>query len=220
MPKDMLVFQDLVLRGKKNDLLEIRKALLKQVAAPWSHAKDRESEISANASSSDVIVFTREKGEGIEAVGLMLWSHEDSYEVTNIVPRDIRELSFQGYNAALQDFVTRIVEPAIRVVGFQIEMTPERQSLNDWVAADVAEALRRFSAAANKSTGSSHPSDRKRWFEFLFAAHRSPRRLDTDRLGRWLIEAEGWPENTAHDLIIEYEFGLSLLNEYDNSPLN
>jgi hypothetical protein len=215
MARDMLVFQDLILRGRKDALTEIRKALLNQVNARWSHSKDRENEISASCSGNDVIVFAREKGEGIEAVGLLLWSREDGYEVTNIVPRDIRELDFEGYNAALQDFVASVAEPASRMAGFQIEMTPERQSLSDWAPANVADALDRFSKLANKSTGSSHPSDRKRWFDFLFAAYKAPKRLGTDQLIRWLVEVEGWSEEIAHDLAIQYEFGLNLLKEYE-----
>lgn len=217
MAKDMLVFQDMILRSQGGSRSEIRETLLKHVTAPWSYAKDKEDQIAADSGGEDILVFAREKSDDIEAVGLFLWAHEGGYKVTNIVPRDVRELGFQGYNAALQDFVARIAEPASRVTGLQIEMTPERQSLNDWIPASVAEALRRFSGAANKSTGSSHPSDRERWFEFLFAAFREPRRLDTGRLVRWLIEIEGWPDEEAHDLAIEYEFGLALLEKYENS---
>lgn len=218
MAKDILVFRDLVLRGGASSLSHIRKALLDQVAVPWSHAEEREKEISAGSvSNNDVVMFAREKGDGIEAVGLLLWSREAGYEVTSIVPRNVRELGFESYNAALQDFVSRVAEPASRIADFQIEMTPDRQSLRDWVSSDVAEALRRFSVLANKSTGSSHPSDRERWFEFLFLAHRSPKHLDTDRLIRWLVEVESWPEETAHDLAIQYELGLDLLKAYDRS---
>jgi hypothetical protein len=69
---------------------------------------------------------------------------------------------------------------------------------------------------ANKSTGASHPKDKERWFEFLISAHRTSARLDADLLARWLSEAEGWPEDTAHALAIDYEFALGLLQKYDH----
>ncbi|MDJ0448819.1 hypothetical protein [Methylocystis sp. JR02] len=217
MAKEMLVFQDLVLRANRGSLQAVRTALLDHTAAPWKHADEREKEISVHsAPGHDVVAFTREKGDGIEAVGLLLWSEGASYKVTNIVPRDVGELGFEAYNAALQDFVSRVVEPARQVASFQIAITPERQSLNDWVSSDMAEALSRFSSLANKSTGSSHPLDRQRWFAFLFLAHRSSEPLDTDRLMRWLVEVENWPEEKAHDLAIQYEFGLDLLKAYDS----
>lgn len=220
MAKDILVFRDLTIRGKRGDLPKIRAALLDQVTIPWKHAEEREEEISSGSlNDDDVIMFSREQGNGIEAVGLLLWSRGDDYQVTNIVPRDVGQLGYEAYNAALNDFVERIAKPASQAVGFRIETTPERQSLTDWVSSDVAEALRRFSVLANKSTGSSHPSDRQRWFEFLFAAHGASEKLDADRLIRWLSEVENWPEDTAHDLAIQYELGLDLLKAYDENRM-
>lgn len=77
------------------------------------------------------------------------------------------------------------------------------------------EALHNFSILANKATGSSHPRDQERWFQFIFAAYRAPQQLDIDNLMRWLVEIEGWSDEKAHDLVIEYEFGLALLKEYN-----
>ena len=57
--------------------------------------------------------------------------------------------------------------------------------------------------------------DRDRWFEFLIDVHGNDERLDTGRLGRWLIEVEGWSDDMANELVIEYEFALGLLFEYD-----
>ena len=88
--------------------------------------------------------------------------------------------------------------------------------LTHWTSEEAAAALNRFSVTANKSTGSSHPSDRCRWFEFIFAAHRAQGRLDSDILARWLAEVEDWPSEVANDLVIQYEFGIALLTEYDH----
>ncbi|WFU71056.1 hypothetical protein [Bradyrhizobium sp. CB2312] len=68
---------------------------------------------------------------------------------------------------------------------------------------------------ANKSTGSSHPLDQQRWLRFLILAHCSAQKPDGERLRRWLMEVEG-DEDHALKLVIEYEFGLDLLNAYDS----
>ena len=101
------------------------------------------------------------------------------------------------------------------MAGFEIEVTSNRQSLDDWLSVEAAAALRRFSVLANKSTGSSHPSDRERWVAFLIKAHQDERSFNSDLLMRWLVEVEGWPEEVADKLASQYEFGLDLLDQYD-----
>lgn len=88
--------------------------------------------------------------------------------------------------------------------------------LTHWTSEEAAAALHRFSVTANKSTGSKHPSDRRRWFDFIFAAHRAQSRLDSQILARWLTEVEEWPSEVVEDLVIQYEFGVALLEEYES----
>ena len=77
---------------------------------------------------------------------------------------------------------------------------------------DSALALRHFSHAANKTTGSAHPKDRERWLRFLSLAHADAKQMDPARLARWLTEIEDWDGDAVHGLIAEYEFALELLN--------
>lgn len=147
----------------------------------------------------------------------MLWQEGSGYKVSNIVPRNVDELGITKYNAILRDFVARVAEPASRTGGFEIELSSSHQSLDDWLDADPAAALQRFSRLANKSTGAAHPMDRDRWYAFLIATHHASKRLDTDQLVRWLVEVERWSEDKAHELAIDYEFALGLLEQYDHS---
>jgi hypothetical protein len=215
---DLPTFQDLYIRSANEPRSCIRKALVKHAAPPWSHDHERENDLAAHAGpDADVIAFMRQRDDDVDAVGLILWSHVDGYEVTNIVPREVGQLGYQRYNAALQDFVTRVVEPAASAAQFEVRITSAAQGLNDWLPPAAADALRRFSRGANKSTGSSHPSDQKRWLAFLLQAHLDVGSFDADRLLRWLTEVEGWPEDKAQDLAIQYEFGLALLEEYERT---
>jgi len=213
---DLEVFQDLYLRGPNAKRPALRKALLDSIVAPWRHAEEREKQLRRDVGGgSDVLAFQRDVSKGFAAATLWLWSESDGYKVSNIVPLEIGKLAYSQYNALLQDFEKTIAAPAARKVGFRVETTPARQSIEDWVSLDAATALHRFSRAANKSTGSGHPLDRERWFQFLIQAHRDNSRLDTESLARWLIEIEGWDEDHAHELVIEYEFALALLDKYD-----
>lgn len=208
-------FQDLLLRGPRAARPGLRQALISQAQPPWRHVPDREADLRQVANDADVIAFERDEADGVDAVGLVLWERDEGYEVVNIVPQRTGELGEARYNRALEDFLMKIARPAADRAKFEVETTAPHQGLEDWISGEAAEALRRFSAGANKSTGSSHPMDRRRWYEFLLAAHPNPGKLDGSRLMQWLVQAENWPEDEAHDLVVQYEFGLGLLDAAD-----
>ena len=206
------VFQDLLLKFPEERRHEVRQALRQHVKAPWRHAEERERNI-----PDDIMAFERESDDYLPRSGLFLWTDSEGYEVVNIVPLEIDHLSISSYNDILDDFIDKIVHPASKTSEFHIEDSARRESITDWTSQEAADALHRFSVLANKSTGSSHPSDQKLWFSFLFSAHRVRGKLNSTLLKRWLIEAEEWPPDSAARLIDEYEFGMDLLNEYDPS---
>lgn len=215
--KSIEVFQNLHLKCRSS-ASAIRTSILVQVQKPWLHDPEREDDIRNHAGEGeDAIVLVRDSFDGIDASALVLWQEGEGYRVSNIVPRNVGELGITKYNAILRDFVARIAEPAARVSTFDIELTSPRESLDDWLDAEPATALRRFSRLANKSTSASHPMDRERWYAFLIATYRASKRLDTDQLVRWLVEVEHWSEDKAQELAIDYEFALGLLEQYDQS---
>lgn len=210
------VFQDLLLKFPEERRCEVRRALRQHVKAPWRHAEKKERDM-ARAMADDIMVFEYESDDHFPKSGLFLWNDSEGYKVTNIVPLEIDHLSMSGYNDILDDFKNKVIQPASKTSGFRTEVSARRQSITDWTSQEVADALHHFSVLANKSTGSGHPSDQKRWFGFLFSAHKVHGRLDSTLLKRWLIEAEEWPPDSAADLIHEYEFGMDLLDEYGPS---
>ena len=214
-------FQDLFLIGSAEHSTELREALQQHAKAPWRHAKDREQEIFEDSGNCNVILFERETSSDIAASLLVLSRTSDGYGVTNILPLKKHRLNASEYNDVLNDFANRIAKPASEDSEFQVEDGKRKQSITDWTSQEAARALHRFSISANKSTGSSHPSDQHRWFQFLFAVHKAHKAkgkvLDTHLLGRWLEEVENWPSEVATDLVLEYEFALNLLDEYDRS---
>jgi len=212
------VFQDLFLRSTTQDKSLIRKLILEAVKEPWRHEPDREKLVRMGGiHGEDVIAVLRLPFEGIDESALVLWEEPQGYKVSNIVPRNVGELSIDQYNAILQDFITKVAQPAARGGVFTIESTAPLQGPQDWMDANAADSLRRFSGAANKSTGASHPLDERRWYQFLIDAHGAAKRATPDQLARWLVEVEQWPEDTARELAISYEFALGLLERYDSS---
>ena len=210
------VFQDLTLTSRDGQRLALRDALRRSAAAPWRHAEEREREFPDT--SYEFLAFQRAPGDSLAASGLTLCGRADGYEVVNIVPLEAGELGVSGYNDILNDFIERVVGPASRELDFEVGVTPRKQSIVDWTSDEVASALHTFSVCANKSTGAGHPADRKRWFEFLFAAHAANTRLDTELLGRWLVEAEAWPPEVAHDLVDRYQYSMDLLKSRAAAP--
>src|SRR3546814_2169277 len=97
-------------------------------------------------------------------------------------------LSTENYNGLLEEFASLIAIPVAERFGWQVSTTSPTQGLDDWLDEESAAALRRFSAAANKATGASHPLDQRRWFDFIISAHRSGKDIGTDRLARWRSE--------------------------------
>jgi hypothetical protein len=206
------VFQDLFLTAHGGGRQQLRDALRQHAKAPWRYSEEH-----GRMLGDDMITFEREAGGEIHASALTLWERPDSFAVANIVPKEISELGITGYNDVLNDFVSRVVEPALNESTFSFNVGKREQCISDWTSQQAARALSRFSATANKSTGASHPSDQQRWFEFLFAVHRATREVDTHTLGRWLVEVEQWPSEIARDLMLEYELGIALLKAYDRS---
>lgn len=210
-------YQDVRLRGNAVGRMTVRTDILAVVAPPWRHDVDAENDMRELTAKHDVIVLVRDAFGGIDESALFLWEDGGGYKVTNIVPRNVSELGVSKYNAILEDFVKRVATPAQQSGSFTVEQTAALQTIDDWLDTASVDALRRFSNLANKSTGASHPSDQQRWFAFLTQAHRAHSDLDTSQLSRWLVQSEGWPEDKALKLAMDYEFGRALLKWYDTN---
>ncbi len=219
MPRDdnarIEVFQDLELACPDGD--KLRKALRGSVRLPWRHSLAGEKAVGKNALDDvDIIVFDREGADGIPAARLVLWPQPGGYRVANVVPTQCRQLGEHGYNDVLDDFVDNVAQPAAERGGFTLQRTRRRQSIKDWTSREAAAALRLFSDAANKSTGSSHPMDASRWRRFLIAEHLAGGSIDSSCFRRWLVEVEGWSIPLADELAAEHSFAAELLRDYDD----
>jgi len=215
----MKIHRELELHGDRSAVFHMLDAISAEPAAGWSRNSTAEQELKRMA--SEQICFECTNTAARRQSRLWIAWREDKHlaYVTNIVPTRGGGLSINEYNAILEDFTksNKLEERSARA-GIRVLLSPQDVDLQYWhLNPRTVELLKYFSDAANKSTGSSHPLDRERWFHFLIAAHKDKATLDTSILGRWLCDEQGWPEDTASDLRIEYEFARELLNAYDRT---
>ena len=180
----------------------------------WKHSRRFEAIVNGTYDSFVVPAFA-----GIPSTTIALFVKRGGSigKVVNIVPTDPGSLSIGQYNQVLREFIA-FATPIARGLGVQVAETSEDADITRWISVDAAEALWGFSNAANKSTGSAHPLDFDRWVRFIIRVHRERSELPPDLLGRFLVEELGWREDKAHDLVLEYEFGLGLLKANDAIP--
>ncbi len=208
------VFRDYSATGSPAEVKRFCDALLKSPPPGWTATSRHESFVSGTYYN-----FFRPSSAELPAATVALYVKDGSAntaEVVNIVPDKEHELGIDRYNAILDEFV-RFADPVANAHGLTTEATSSNADITKWISGEAARRLRSFSSLANKSTGSGHPMDFERWTAFIIQVHRDKRRLGTDILGRYLVEVLGWDEKHAHDLVLEFEFGLALLEQYDNS---
>ena len=213
----MEFFRDLYIKCDDSSFDALMKGVEKTLPGGWTRDFDAEAHMHSGGISSRLIYcFSSPTDGSIPAATIFLFEKSPgTFYVSNIVPSIKTELSYREYNSVLETFTNAIVRPIADQLGINIELTKDNIDIDDFMNAGTAKLLRVFSVAANKSTGSSHPLDQERWLRFVAAAHAEVSRLDASTLRRWLMETQGWPEETADQLAIEYEFGRALLSSYD-----
>ena len=213
------VMQDLHLHCSEDQEAQLRDALDRHSTPPWRHATEKERELAETSSNMpQYLMFEHTREDHLASAAVALRKSSTGYDVVNIIPLEVHQLGVTAYNDLLNDFIDRVVVPASREFQFDVRCTERQQTLTHWISEGAATALHRFSLAANKSTGAGHPSDRQRWFEFLSAVFDNHTKLDTELLGRWLVEVEDWPPEIAHDLVDKYEYSMDLLRFRTDYP--
>jgi hypothetical protein len=215
------VYQELAigpLTETQEDQLILR--IVGQLSGGWSRDVAREEEMRRQIVEKLYCFACTAQGER-KAASLYLahpgYPSGALLRVSNIVPSEIRELGYDQYNYILREFHGNFVKPAGDALDIRVELSSPEQTLESWLGQQSAGLLRAFSHGANKSTGSSHPMDRRRWLDFLIAIHRAREDLDSGLLERWLVEEERWPDDIASDLISQFEFSQDLLRRFENA---
>lgn len=203
----MKVFRDLTIEypGTLDELTDL--LVLETEDSNWE--RNEEHDIRDGTVSSPIICF-QYSGEIIDQIASLFIANkeEDTFYVSNIVPEN-GSLSHEEYNDLIDSFFETINN--IRHKGVtDISRSTNEIIFEEVVPDNIQKAFFAFSRAANKSTGSSHPMDKERWYDFICLVYREQYEMNHDLMKSRLIE-DGWSEDKAFDLVIEFEFGIGLL---------
>lgn len=212
----MQVYRDLSIRGEPEKLDAVVDDICRSLTDGWIRDTDAEGYLPALPSGARrVYCFVSPKRPRRSPATVMLLQQDPrTLTLANIVPHQAHALSRGEYNSIAEDFFRRYAEPAAIRHGARAEMTEPVADLDRWLTPEAAEKLRIFCSLANRRTGSSHPLDRARWYDFLVAAHEAEvdeSGFSASTLARWLAEEAGWDEAMAEKLAAEYEFARGLL---------
>lgn len=216
---DIPHYRDLFIRGEA-DVLELTPdAIERELEGGW--ARDRETEDRARGTGTTYFVYTCERRDRPfrPSASLFLLPVDGSppaLSCVNVVPRDTHELSHDEYNAIVGEFATEFVGPIANRLGLDVDLEAPALPFTAYFSDEARRRLSAFSATANRSTGSSHPSDRARWYRFIERVYDDGSRLDEDVLYSWLV-GEGWSPDRASRLVSEATFGLGLLGHREQA---
>ncbi len=210
--------RDLELYGPTAKLEAFPDGVEKICPPGWLRKKSEETRISREA-LSPMYCFEYKRSPNPAHLWIAHDKRNEKLWVANIVPEhnlDTDNERYNYYNSTLLEFWA-FAKKVATAEGLEFKLTEEDVTIDTLLPADAAKKLRGFSRLANKSTGSSHPNDQERWFEFIVSVHKSGVDLDASTLKRLLHEEERWSENSASKLAIEYEFARALLEFYDST---
>ncbi len=210
----MKVFKDLELLIAAKDRSIFFDRIEHLLDKGWIRDHDKEKWASETGDGIFYIFVCDQKDDRSAALLAFATRSTNAVYVSNIVPNQISQLDYDQYNFILTEFHDLFVRPSAKEMGISVKMTAESQTLEDWISKSTADKLRRFSALANKSTGSSHPHDEDRWYEFLVSEVLNHDDIDSLRLRRWLVEEGDWSDDIADKLTSQFVEGIDLLKFY------
>ena len=162
----MKIFRELYFRGNPDQLQNFTNDIRKYVASDWEYGR-------SDRYGSSWIYFDY-SGDKVDNARVCIstgeYIQQCELKVNNIVPMEKNQLSIEEYNAVLQKFYEDIIIP-YTASNREVYITEPSSDEFNPLTVISHEALRKLEAfcnGANKSTGSSHPCDQERWFDFIW----------------------------------------------------
>ena len=205
----MKVYGDLVLSGEPEALLSAVAGIEQTLSSGWERSHELESRVDAG----DARCFVAPKTASHPAGALWLTARPErgDWYVANIVPMEASRLSEDQYNSILKEFYSLFVKGVSESLAVKATLGKTDKAPADYMSRAAVDRLDLFSTLANKSTGSGHPADQERWFDFIIQIDHDQHGPDASALADLLCEHFDWPEEKASELALDYEFGRALL---------
>ncbi len=224
----MKTYRELIFKGSSEQLIQFSKEIGKYVKGDWVL-------LPATGRFKDYLQFSY-RGTFLEnaIVSIYLGDKLQKGEIMvgNIVPQKKNSLTVDEYNALLMQFYEDIIKP-YKEKNIEIIIAPPTDDIFDPCTIISEEALRKlesFCANANKTTGSSHPMDRERWFDFICQTVDDDRVFEYTALANFLQDEEywgakpegfmgamddyAWSEDKSYELAGEYSSAVEVLQYY------
>ena len=205
----MKTFKDVFIRAGDTGITDYITDVTRCLKSPWKRAYENEEK--SKYLGEDAFCFQRDATKSAVGAGLSIFQKSgNTWYIPNVVPTEPGQLSYEEYNKIITDFYETCLAPLSSAHNIKLEITTDALTDEDVVGEVPARLLKSFSNNANKSTGSGHPSDKERWFKFIVETCKSKHHIDTGDLQR-LLQQQGWTNEMALELVIEFEFGRGLI---------
>lgn len=217
----MKTFRELIFRGTQKQLLEFVEHFRDYAVGNWKTEKmtDRWKDY----------LFIDYLGEVVDKARVSIYIGDrietGELKVGNIVPLEKNQLSVEEYNAVLMQFYNDVITPFKESGTELIILQPSDDIFNPTsvITPAALKKLELFCSAANKSTGSSHPYDQERWFDFICQTVDDGQMFDSSSLESFLQDKTYWGEKeddtigVLGDYAWDKEHAYELASEYENA---
>jgi len=224
----MKIFRELSFKGTAEQLSKFSKEI-------GEYAKDDWILQPATERLKDYLQFSY-RGTSLENAIVSIYIgdrlQKGEIKVGNIVPQKKNSLTVDEYNALLMQFYEDVIKP-YKEHGTEVIIDPPTDDIFDprmIISEEALQKLKSFCYGANKTTGSSHPLDKERWFDFICQTVDDDRVFEYTALANFLqdeaywgakpkdfIGAMGdyaWSEDKAYELADEYSTAVDVLQYY------
>lgn len=212
----MKVFQKLEIRGEKQHLVHFLKSVKYGEYENFTYVGEKSDEYAMMiASSKDcTATFLSNEIEGAIAYVWLVISNELLY-VSNITPNKSGQLTYNQYNAILKKFFNEAIEVQ-DTEELSVTLSKGSATIEDFAGIETTNKLKNWINSANLSTLNTNPHDFKRWCDFVFTAYLKKSNLTANQFEQYLIEeVRIYDEDLVSKVVLEYEYSLDLLSEYD-----
>lgn len=187
--------------------------------ADWKRDASAEAKLNANldVTTPGVFCFVLDDPSMRPVTLILARKGWDELHVSSLITKDRRPLSDVEYNRILGDFFANVLVPLSLGIKLDLDMTPARGEVEQYLSPDALGRLLEFSAASKKDTTSL--PDGLKWDRFIIQAYRDGALLDGEELHYWLL-SDGFSQEDSDRLLESFEEGWSLLAAYDEERVH
>jgi hypothetical protein len=172
--------------------------------------------------SPESLSFRREEDGKLKKVEVVLGGVADGFKLVDIYNHG-SPLGVEGWNDVLSEFVEDVAQPVLQKSHrFTAELGPDERGPEDWFSKNALEPL--FQSLGSKDPFQLHEGtvESASWLKFVIALHIERSNFKDEEMLSYLMEAEGWPNADAQELIASSSAvleGLFLYDKYLAAPL-